>query len=198
MSSTFERVALWNKLCGKDAPEIGTPEYYGALSNQAQRIREELEELEEAIKISGIISELMKSPDWDSSDIIKIDDKEYFVDQETLDHWNQEILDAGCDLDVVVSGCNFLSGHDYEGAINEVLGNNDVKYTLNYEVVEASIKADYSEETHEVVSSQFTGVDEDSGIEIPLIAFSIHRKADDKICKLSNHPKVDLSPFVNK
>lgn len=195
MSSTFERVSTWNTLCGKDAPEVRTKEYYKALRNQAQRIKEELEELNEAIDNSEALE---NSKTGDRVWLIK-DGKRYeeFNSLELRDYWNQEILDAGCDLDVVVSGANFLAGHDYESAINEVLDNNDVKFTCDLDFAEESLKA-LGEDTHEIVAVQFDGVDEESQISIPLLAFSVHRKADDKICKLLNHPRVNLSPFVNK
>jgi len=94
-----------------------------------------------------------------------------------------ELLDGGCDLDVTVSGLNYLSGLEYQKAINRVLSNNDVKYTTEIAyAIEASNKYTADGEDCEVQSVQDNGE----------IYFSVHRTSDNKIMKLLNHPKVSL------
>ena len=190
--STFERVKRWNLLCGKQAPSIGTLNYYTVLEQQAARIAEELQELQEAIENSKNLS----ISDYGSACTIVKDGVciDAVATEELCNYWNQEILDAGCDLDVVVSGANFLSGHKYDGAIDAVLSNNDVKHTTDIDFALKSCTA-LGFDKHLVIS-----VDDkiDCGTRIPIVYYSVHRKLDDKICKLIDHPKVDLSPFVNK
>lgn len=219
--STFERVKNWNIICGKNAPEFGTIAYYQALANQSKRIEEELKELDLAVAFASTISDLMSNGDVDGSTTIEIDGVQSFVDQEALDHWNQEILDAGCDLDVVVAGVNFLSGHDYDGAIDAVLDNNDVKYTVSKEFAEETLST-LSDDHHIVTTETILDVDElrtyldeseiasaltDGGYVIRVDdseqqalyyaeVYSVHRISDDKICKMIGHPKVDLAPYV--
>lgn len=48
--STYERVSEWNERCSNTPSEVGTDEYWKSLSNQAERIKEELDELTEAIE----------------------------------------------------------------------------------------------------------------------------------------------------
>lgn len=208
--STFNKVSQWNLVCGKTAPEFGTSGYYTTLRNQAARIQEELEELQEAIDNCEVL--LSTPEDAPCTLAYKGDPIERFATEEVTNHWNQEILDAGCDLDVVVAGLNFLSGHDYDGAIEVVLGNNDLKYTYNRTDAEkALLKAGPS--THSIIEVPVEVEDEDvsardlelSGYDVwfdgkvtHVIAYSVHRDSDDKICKLLNHPTVDLSPFVTK
>lgn len=205
--STFNRVALWNTLCGKVAPEFGTPEYFDTLFNQSERIAEELEELREAIIIADTCSKLMLDPDCDTSTTFEINGKSYFVDQDTLNSAHQEILDAGCDLDVVVAGANFLSGHAYEPAIEAVLANNDAKYTADLEFARLSL-ANYGDghsirstkvemdtsQNDELIEGGFTTYI--SNGKLFAVVHTVHRDEDDKIMKLDNHPKVDLIPYT--
>jgi hypothetical protein len=193
--STFKRVAQWNKLCGKTAPTKGTAEYYKALANQAERIKEELEELQLAITFADTITALMTEGDCgcDSSTQITIEGKTCFVEQESLDHWNEEIADALCDLDVVVAGGAFLSGHDHESAINAVLENNDVKYTTDHSFARESLEA-LGADTHHIVTVELR--DGNLKTSYPTHYSSVHRNSDDKICKLLNHPKVNLTEFL--
>jgi len=99
-----------------------------------------------------------------------------------------EVLDGGCDLDVVVSGFNFLHGHEYQGAINAVCGENHTKYTIDYGFAEASFNELYNgnTESHCIVCTHVGGIPR----------YSIHRNSDDKVCKLLNHPKIDLNEFI--
>lgn len=171
--NTFERVAMWNIICDKQAPEHGTEAYYKALANQAERIAEELKELVEAIN--------------------NRDDK--------------EILDAGCDLDVVVAGLNFLHGHDYEGAIDAVLSNNDEKYTYDRRVAEAALLK-LGTRTHNIHEYQIKidenlSQEERDELDITLLGdveyasiYTVHRISDDKICKFLEHPEVNLEEFI--
>ena len=202
--STFDRVSLWNTVCGKTAPEFGTPEYFQSLENQSDRIQEELDELTLAITLASYISE--KLPVC-AGEQFTWNGKKYIIDVNGLNEQHQEILDAGCDLDVVVAGVNFLSGHAYSLAIEEVLDNNDVKYTGSLDFAFDSLER-YGEghrivSTHvEVESSQRDELNEDGfstfvrNGKLFATFHTVHRDNDDKICKLINHPKVDLIPFT--
>lgn len=50
MFNSIESVRAWNLKCAKQPAALFTPEYWRALSNQAERLMEEVEELVEAIK----------------------------------------------------------------------------------------------------------------------------------------------------
>jgi hypothetical protein len=203
--STFSRVAQWNTLCSKGAPKFGTREYYTVLDNQAKRIEEELEELKLALEIARLLTEAFACNSVRPlyhSEVGTIE-----ITQENLNYWNQEILDAGCDLDVVVAGVNFLSGHDYEGAIDVVLNNNDVKYTPDIKFAQKScdalgaghsikkVRIDIGDEDDEELKGLGYITFVSNGIKQAFV-YSIHRDSDDKICKLLDHPKVDLEPFT--
>ena len=212
MSSTFERVSIWNTLCAKPAPEFGTPEYYEVLSNQAERIAEELDELRLAITNAAIIAHELSGDNPEKTIPVTFGEQycDVEVSKDNLDHWNQEVLDAGADLDVVVAGLNFLSGHNYDGAIDAVLSNNDAKYTPDIDFANISLQEYNTDgtETHTIkkvrVDLSDTNKDEAhsqgyntfvSNGRLQSFVYSIHRISDDKICKLLNHPKVDLAPF---
>ena len=154
ISNTFDMNSLWNELGGKPAPEFGTTTYWQALKDQAERIREELDELDLAIK----------------------------------ERDSEEVLDAGCDLAVTVDGLNMLHGHDYQSAISAVIENNFDKYTNDPDV--AFDRA--------IELTEDTGWNHHSHVETwgDHVVHSVHRAHDDKICKLQNHPKVDLKPFL--
>jgi hypothetical protein len=202
--STFDRVALWNTVCGKVAPEFGTEDYLATLRNQASRIQEELDELVLAVTVAEALKLNEKNLTRDS---VYVNGKEYPCTQEELSRQHQEILDAGCDLDVVVAGLNFLSGHAYSLAIEEVLANNDAKYTGVVDFAIDSLES-YGDghrivSTHiEVESSQRDDLLEGgfttyikNGL-LFAIFHTVHRDKDDKIMKLLGHPKVDLIPFT--
>lgn len=100
-----------------------------------------------------------------------------------------EVLDGLVDLQVVLEGAAFLSGLPVEKAFDLVMDNNDLKYTVNYEEA-------YDAWVHMGVDkfniqeySTISGALNYSGMPV----FSVHRNYDNKICKLLNHPKVDLS-----
>lgn len=98
-----------------------------------------------------------------------------------------KILDAGCDLEVVVAGLNYISGLEYESAIERVLENNELKVVTDRQLVEDSIEP-YRQK----------GI-ETKIVEVTLEGksyYSLHRVEDDKILKLNNHIKVDLSDIV--
>lgn len=99
-----------------------------------------------------------------------------------------EVLDGCCDMDVVVSGFNFLTGLPYSEAIDRVLTNNDVKYTENYAfaVDTALFYCDKG------LECEVQEVEESDGT----IFFSVHRLSDNKIMKLMDHPRVSLSDLV--
>lgn len=100
-----------------------------------------------------------------------------------------EVLDGGCDLDVTVAGLNFLHGLPYEEAIDRVLSNNDVKVTTDFEVAYDTQK--HYETLHHPIECTISQVDEGGNR-----YFSVHRLKDDKIMKLLNHPRVDLTDLV--
>jgi hypothetical protein len=205
--STFERVSNWNELCGKTAPEFGTENYYKTLYNQSLRISEELIELQEAINNSVILKGVESIGDT-ATIVYKCEAQSVVVTQDLIDHWNQEIADALCDLDVVVAGGAFLSGHDHVGAINAVLLNNDAKYTPDVKFANTSLEALGAGHTVKRVTIDVSDLSEtelektgyitfvSDGI-LKSFVYSIHRDSDDKICKLIDHPKVDLEPFTN-
>lgn len=187
MTSTYERVKSFNERCNKSPKKIGTPEYYEDLVNQMARIEEELNELNRAIDITTRIRTHMAHPKMNKE--FTMHGFDVIVNEESLKYWEQEILDAGADLDVVVSGFNYVAGHDYEGAIGAVMDENHTKYTLNVSFAEESmvdLKRKNPEHDFEVQSF----------IEDDVTYYSVHRCSDNKICKLLWHPKVDLSPFV--
>jgi hypothetical protein len=204
--STFDRVALWNTVCGKVAPEFGTLDYFTTLRNQAKRIQEELDELVLAVDVAENIQNIILDQSC-SINVVNIDGVFYECTEEELSKQHQEILDAGCDLDVVVAGLNFLSGHAYSLAIEEVLANNDAKYTGVADFAIDSLES-YGDghrivSTHiEVESSQRDDLLEGgfttyvkNGL-LFAIFHTVHRDKDDKIMKLLGHPKVDLIPFT--
>lgn len=114
-----------------------------------------------------------------------------------------ECLDAGCDLDITVSGYNYLLDHDYDGAINAVLDNNDTKLYMPHEIHDAALDAAVlsrsSGEEHSVRASaqkDLTGNDIES-LEECGVVFSVHRDRDDKVCKPPGFIDVDLKSFLN-
>lgn len=98
-----------------------------------------------------------------------------------------ELLDAGCDLDVTVSGLNFLSGFRYDTAIDRVLTNNDEKYTTD---------ADVAMETSEMYSSRGMPCEVQSVVDDGEVYHSVHRIKDNKIMKFRGHPTVELEDLV--
>ncbi|MBP0028256.1 hypothetical protein [Roseofilum sp. Guam] len=98
-----------------------------------------------------------------------------------------KLLDAGCDLDVVVSGLNYICGLEYKSAIERVLDNNELKVVKDRQLVEDSIEP-YRQKGIETKIVEVT-LDGES-------YYSLHRVEDDKILKLNNHTKVDLSDIV--
>lgn len=99
-----------------------------------------------------------------------------------------EVVDAGCDLDVVVSGLNYLSGSNYGGAITAVLDNNDLKWTTNRDNAYATAEA-YEDRGVDCWVSEYLS---DGGDYF----YAIRRASDGKVMKPFKHPKVDLTPFV--
>lgn len=152
--STFERVSDWNKRANKLPEEVGTAAYWKSLEDQAERIKEELKEVYEAIAAKDI------------SNLIK----------------------EGSDLDVVVSGFNYLAGSVYGTVIDKVLDNNDLKITR------AKAKAE-----NWLMFHQDNGVDafiDEYTDENGNTWYSVKRKEDSKVLKYGNFPKVDISALV--
>ena len=98
-----------------------------------------------------------------------------------------ELVDAGLDLDVVVSGLNYLIGGDYDAGIAKVLGNNDLKYTKSKKK-----------------AKNWLAYHEDNGVEVYLqetevgsqIFYCVRRNEDGKILKPGNFHKVDLTDVL--
>ena len=91
-----------------------------------------------------------------------------------------EVLDGGIDMDVTVAGFNYLAGFNYPEESEKVLRNNDLKYTkFEYHIYDTLEVNEWSLDDYEIKVS-------------PERLLSIHRKSDDKIMKLLNHPKVKL------
>ncbi len=153
--STYAKVAQWNRCCDKQAPTVGSEEYWTALENQAKRIKEELIELNTALQ-----------------------ERSY-----------KGTFDALLDLDVVVSGGNYLFGGNYNGGINAVLKNNDLKWAEYLET--AKVAAHYYAEKG--VECAVHGAAAPNSWDT---CYSVHRLSDDKILKFPGHPEVDLTPFL--
>lgn len=100
---------------------------------------------------------------------------------------NIELLDAGCDLNVVVSGLNFLAGGSYDEAIDRVLSNNELKYTTD---------ADEALQTAEMYSNRKMECEVQSVVDEGEVYHSVHRVSDNKIMKLKGHPTVTLSDLI--
>ncbi|MBP0012782.1 MAG: hypothetical protein J7545_20630 [Roseofilum sp. SBFL] len=98
-----------------------------------------------------------------------------------------KLLDAGCDLEVVVSGLNYMCCLEYKSAIQRVLDNNELKVVKDRQLVEDSIEP-YRQKGIETKIVEVT-LDGES-------YYSLHRVEDDKILKLNNHTKVDLSDII--
>lgn len=96
-----------------------------------------------------------------------------------------ETLDGLVDLKVVLDGAFFLSALPIEEAFDEVMDNNDLKFTTIYEEAYDAL------EHHGVEHFNIQEVEENG-----VIYYSVHRNSDNKICKLLDHPRVDLSRFV--
>ena len=97
------------------------------------------------------------------------------------------VVDAGADLDVVVSGLNYLSGCDYPNVINTVLRNNDLKVNTDKNVVEQwKFYWDANGVPVYIAETEFEGT----------TYYCLRREEDGKILKYANFPKVDLSSFL--
>lgn len=97
-----------------------------------------------------------------------------------------EVLDGLVDLQVVLDGSVFLSGLDAEKAFDAVMDNNDLKYTQSYDEAFDAVQH-YGPDKFNIQEY----VDKDD-----ISYFSVHRNSDNKICKLLEHPKVDLEEFL--
>lgn len=105
-----------------------------------------------------------------------------------------EVLDGGVDMDVVVSGLNYLMGLDYSEAVDRVLSNNDMKYTEDFDVaVETALF--YCDKGLEC-DIQEVLVEGDGMTSMDKEFFSVHRQSDNKIMKLLDHPRVSLADLV--
>jgi len=116
-----------------------------------------------------------------------------------------EALDGGCDLDVTVSGFNYMLNMDYSGAINAVLDNNDDKiYDSGDHAIAFHRAVELSESTGEEhrVDVTVSGDVDVNGLDLQDLLdmdakFSVHRVRDNKVCKPNGFVGVDLTPFVN-
>lgn len=182
----LNRVGAWNLACGKlpIIKDIAPTSYWQALANQQERLQEELDELNEAIMncqmleassdCAEVTLQLKGVPFWATNTL------------SVREHWNDEVLDAQVDLDVVLQGFTYLSGHDHNGAFNAVMENNDLKYLNNLPDAQYACE-EIGATTHSVVTGNLGNTP----------TYSIHRNSDDKITKLPNHPKVCLKKFAN-
>lgn len=131
------------------------------------------------------------TPEWKQSMLNQLERLQEELD-ETVAAVNEldelETLDGLVDMQVVLEGVIFLAGMEeqQEEAFDRVMDNNDLKYTHDYEEA--------------ILSVEFMGVDNfhiqeytDSNNRS---FYSVHRNKDNKICKLLNHPRVDLSDLV--
>ncbi len=180
LPSPYDRVVQWNSICGKNRLEIGTQEYFDALTNQLSRIKEELVE---------------------------------FVDEvEKQDYNNLEnMLKEFCDVLVTVYGAGYMLGLDVIGAMHKVLDNNDTKFTHRKELADETIRQigarDYDiyvtympvhlnegSTEDDLIGGGYTTKTIDEQLHVEL--YTVHRKSDDKICKLANHKSMNLEEFV--
>lgn len=97
-----------------------------------------------------------------------------------------EVLDGLVDLQVVLDGSVFLSGLAAGKAFDAVMDNNDLKYTQNYDEAFDAVQH-YGADKFNI--QEYVDADDVS-------YFSVHRNSDNKICKLLDHPKVDLAEFL--
>jgi TusA-related sulfurtransferase len=80
-----------------------------------------------------------------------------------------------------------MCGLEYKSAIERVLDNNELKVVTDRQLVEDSIEP-YRQKGIETKIVEVTLEGESY--------YSLHRVEDDKILKLNNHVKVDLSDIV--
>lgn len=97
-----------------------------------------------------------------------------------------ETLDGLVDIRVVLDGAVFLSRLSVDEAFDAVMDNNDLKYTQNYDEAFDAVQH-YGADKFNIQE----WVDKDD-----ISYFSVHRNSDNKICKLLDHPKVDLTEFL--
>lgn len=100
-----------------------------------------------------------------------------------------EIVDAQGDVQVVLDGAIFLSQQDHDGAMAAICGNNDLKYTLSMQTAESWVPGIEAAKgvKCQVRPTLFNG-------EVYYCVVSEHGK----IMKPVDHPKVDLTPFVDE
>lgn len=93
-----------------------------------------------------------------------------------------ETLDGIADLMVVLEGVCYLSRLDTKAAFELVMDNNNLKYERDFSTAfNALLDSSHCLHCSETSDGKF---------------YSIHRISDNKICKLPNHPRVDLSGLV--
>lgn len=97
-----------------------------------------------------------------------------------------KMLDGGCDLDVTVSGYNYLTGASYKDAIKAVLDNNDLKTTTDKDLIAKTLEELYNNDEYHVHNEEQEGV----------VYYTILRNSDNKIMKLLDHPEVGLTGLV--
>jgi len=174
-NTTFERVSIWNSMCGKNPPD-NTPENKEQrkeiLLNQLLRIQEELIEAIDAVELYDDLEALDAACDLDVT---------------------------------ISGFAYLLGVKDYTGAINAVLENNNLKFYDGAELTEAVLYNKELNETgvehfiHCTVDDDVDDISEDLELEDLYklnAAFTIHRKYDDKIIKKQDHQKVELGSFL--
>lgn len=100
----------------------------------------------------------------------------------------KELVDALCDIQVVLDGAIFLAQHDHDGAMQAVCENNDLKYFTSRHAAESAamkIEEKKKESVH-IAVAEFEGER----------YFTVHRDSDNKIMKPVGHPDVSLDAFL--
>lgn len=130
---------------------------------------------------------------------LKLVDEELREVREAIANRDLENLQKeGADLDVVTSGLNmFINGNsgDYLKAIHAVCDENDLKYTPDLELAKASMSKHIDAGTPcgiEEVKETLEGLDSLGEFSW----YSVKRIPDNKILKLNNHIKCDLTAFA--
>ena len=102
-----------------------------------------------------------------------------------------ETLDGLTDIQVVLEGAVFLSDLPVDEAFDMVMDNNDLKHTLDYNEAYETVILMGPDKFHVQESVMI-----EQGMTNPVIYYSVHRYLDNKVCKLLNHPRVDLAPLL--
>lgn len=141
-----------------------------------------------------------KTPEWKKAMLNQLARIQEELDETIAgvgDMDENEVLDGLTDIQVVFEGAVFLSGLPVDEAFERVMANNDLKFTQNYEEAELAVEHHGIDHFHVQEYQELTEPDEHGNqFNVGKPYYSVHRNKDNKICKLLNHPRVDLSDLV--